>query len=421
MGEARADRTPGTETSEPGANPHWRRNLAVCVAGSFTTIVAMTLLVPYLPLYVRELGVTDDAAVMRWSGVAYGATFLTAALAAPVWGALGDRYGRKPMLVRASLGMAVAMSLLGLAENVYQLVGLRLLVGLLGGYASGSTILVAAQTPRRHSAWALGVLSAGIMGGNVAGPLLGGVLPETIGARRSFLLTGGLIFLAFLATVLLLREDRPARPTSRAGGPVPGDGAHRLPAAAYRLLVTGMLVLFATMSIEPLVTLFVAELGGPSGAATWSGVVMALGALGSILAAPRVGRLADRVGTRPVIVTCLVGSAVSVLLQAVAPDVVVLAALRLVMGAFLGGLLPAVTSALRHVVPDDRVGRVLGYGVSAQYAGQVLGPLVGGVLGGAFGMRSAFVGTALVLGLAAVVNVTAPRTSAVASEPVSSR
>src|SRR3954468_13042695 len=109
---------------------HWRRNLAVCVFGSFTTIVAMTLLLPFLPLYVEELGVSDHAAIVQWSGIAYGATFLAAACVAPIWGRLGDIYGRKLMLVRASLGMTIAISLMGMAGNIWQLVALRLFVGL---------------------------------------------------------------------------------------------------------------------------------------------------------------------------------------------------------------------------------------------------------------------------------------------------
>ena len=188
----------GTATAyETGT--HWRRNLWVCVGGSFPTIVGMTLLVPFLPLYVRELGASTDAEVLRWSGIAYGAPFFTAALTAPLWGVLGDRYGRKSMLIRASLGMTVAMSLIGLAQTVWQLVALRLLVGLLGGYSSAATILVAAQAPKERSGWALGVLSSGIMAGAVVGPLLGGVLPEVIGIRRTFFFTGALIFCAFLS------------------------------------------------------------------------------------------------------------------------------------------------------------------------------------------------------------------------------
>ena len=163
--------------AEEAGSVHWRRNLAVCPFGSFTTIVAMTLLLPFLPLYVEQLGVEDPAAIVQWSGVAYGATFFTAALSAPLWGRLADRYGRKLMLIRASLGMAVAMSLIGMAHDVWQLVALRLLTGLLGGYASGSTVLVATQTPKARSGWALGMLASGIMAGNLAGPLIGGALP----------------------------------------------------------------------------------------------------------------------------------------------------------------------------------------------------------------------------------------------------
>ena len=189
----------------------WKRNLAVCVLGSFTTIVAMTLLLPFLPLYVHQLGVQQPAAIARWSGMAYGATFFSAALTAPLWGKLADRYGHKLMLLRASLGMAIAMALTGMATTPCQLVLLRLLAGLLGGYASGSTIMVASQTPKAHTGWALGILSSGIMAGNVAGPLLGGFLPPLIGIRQTFWLLGGIIFIAFLATALLLKEQPRAR------------------------------------------------------------------------------------------------------------------------------------------------------------------------------------------------------------------
>src|SRR5471030_2273274 len=200
-------------------NRYWQRNLAVCVFGSFTTIIAMTLLLPFLPLYVEQLGVTGHAAIGQWSGLAYGATFFSAALTAPLWGRLGDRYGRKLMLIRASLGMAIAMTLLGMAHSVWQLVALRLLAGLLGGYASGSMVLVAAQTPKARSGWALGVLSSGIMAGNLVGPLIGGVLPPLIGIRSTFFLAGAVIFVTFLGTMFFIREEaRPAQARTRKPG-----------------------------------------------------------------------------------------------------------------------------------------------------------------------------------------------------------
>jgi len=381
---------------------YWQRNLWVCVFGSLTTIVAMTLLLPFLPLYVEQLGVADHAAIVQWSGVAYGATFLTAALAAPLWGRLGDQYGRKLMLIRASLGMAVAMSLIGLSQNVYQLVGLRLLAGLLGGYSSGSMVLVATQTPRAQTAWALGTMSSGIMAGNLAGPLIGGALPPVIGIRMTFLAAGAIIFVAFLATLFLIKEEpRPRRlnqASSLGGWASIGD---RRPVIA--MLVTGMLLMFANMSIEPIITVYVAQIVPDSGRVTIvAGFVMAAAALGSILSASRLGKVADRVGHWAVIIGCLLVCAALLIPQAFVTAGWQLVGLRFLMGLSLGGLLPCVATVIRHNVPERRAGSILGYSTSSQYLGQVAGPLAGGFVGGHFGMRAVFLSTSALMAAGAL-------------------
>lgn len=383
---------------------HWKRNLFVCVVGSFTTLVAMTLLLPFLPLYMQQLGVQEPAAIARWSGVAYGATFLSAALTAPLWGRLADRYGRKLMLIRASLGMAIAMSLMGMATAPWQLVALRLLAGLLGGYASGSTILVAAQTPKAHTGWALGMLSSGIMAGNVAGPLLGGCLPPLIGIRHAFWLTGAAIFLAFLATLFLLKET-PRRAGPKSVRPVERDrSAANLPLVRLMWL-SGMLLIFASMSIEPIITLYISEfVQGEQAITVMAGLVMAAAALGSILSAPRLGRLADRIGHGRVLVYGLLICAMLLIPQAFVTAAWQLIVLRFLMGMALGGLMPCITTLIRHNVPQGQVGKMLGYATSAQYAGQVCGPLFGGFLGGALGMRPVFLATCAVMALCALLN-----------------
>lgn len=384
------------------SNEHWKRNLIVCVFGSFTTIVAMTLLLPFLPLYVEQLGVRGHAAIVQWSGIAYGATFFSAALTAPLWGRLADRYGRKLMLIRASLGMAIAMSLLGMAHSIGQLVLLRLLAGLLGGYASGSTVLVASQTPKDRSGWALGVLSAGIMGGNLVGPLIGGLLPPLIGIRNTFLMAGGVIFVTFLGTILLVREQAhgSGERARRAGGWARIPDKRPLVA----MLATGLLLMFANMSIEPIITVYVAQLVEPARVTFVAGLVMSAAALGSILSSSRLGRLADRVGHWRIIIACLSVAALLLVPQAFVTRSWQLIALRFLMGLALGGLLPCIASVIRHNVPETIVGGALGYSVSAQYAGQVLGPLGGGFVGGHVGMRSVFLGTAALMAVGALVN-----------------
>ena len=375
---------------------HWRRNLIVCIFGSFTTIVAMTLLLPFLPLYVEELGVSDHAAIVQWSGVAFGATFLTAALVAPLWGRLADRYGRKPMLIRASLGMAVAISLVGLAQDVYQLVGLRLLTGLLGGYASGSYVLVATQSPKARSGWALGSLSSGIMAGNIAGPLLGGILPPLLGIRATFFAAGAVIFVAFVATTTLIREER--RPLASVEREKAGFAAVPDKRPLVVMLLTGMLLMLANMSIEPIITVYVAQLvPNPASVTIVAGLVMSGAALGSVLSASRLGRLADSAGHWSVITGCLAASALLLIPQAFVTAGWQLVALRFVMGIALGGLLPCVASVIRHSVPDRVAGTMLGYSTSSQFAGRVFGPLLGGFVGGHLGMRAVFLGTAALM------------------------
>jgi MFS family permease len=388
--------------TEDEGTSHWKRNLWVCVFGSFTTIIGMTILLPFLPLYVEQLGVTDHVAIVQWSGVAYGAAFLTAAIFAPLWGRLGDQYGRKLMLIRASLGMAVAMSLIGLSQNIYQLVGLRLLTGLLGGYSSGSTVLVATQTPRARTAWAIGMMASGNMAGNLVGPLVGGALPRLIGIRMTFFAAGAIIFVAFLATVFLIKEE-PRQRRSRASRKHGAWAAIPDKRPVLTMLAMGMLLMFANMSIEPIITVYVAQITvNPARVTVVAGLVMSAAALGSILSASWLGKLADRTGHWTVIIGCLLVCAGLLVPQAFVTAGWQLVVLRFLMGLSLGGLLPCVATVIRHNVPERNAGTILGYSTSSQYVGQVTGPLVGGFIGGHFGMRAVFLGTSALMAAGAV-------------------
>jgi MFS family permease len=314
------------------------------------------------------------------------------------------------MMIRASLGMAVAMSLIGMAQNVWQLVALRLLAGLLGGYASGSMTLVATQTPKGRSGWALGMLSSGIMAGNLVGPLIGGALPPLIGIRRTFLLAGGVIFIAFLATTFLIKEEAHAayarRKQSGGWAAVPDTKP------VIAMFVAGLLLMLANMSIEPIITVYVAELVHDASRVTMvSGIVMSVAALGSIVSASRLGKLADRIGHWNVIVGGLAASALLLIPQAFVTQSWQLIVLRFLMGLSLGGLLPCIASVIRHNVPDAVAGNMLGYSTSSQYAGQVVGPLAGGFVGGHFGMRAVFLGTCVLMAGGAVsTRLAQPRT-----------
>lgn len=387
-------------------SPYWRRNLIVCVFGSFTTLVSLSMLLPFLPLYVQQLGVTSSSAIIQWSGVAFGATFVGTAVTAPLWGHLADHFGRKPMLIRAAIGMAAVMSLIGVAHSVFELVALRLVAGLLGGYASASIVMIGTQAPHERAGWALGILSTGALMGNLVGPLVGGFLPAWVGLRGTFFVGGAMIAVAAAATILLVREDFDHETDHRQRMAEPG----REPAVSKRalivaLLVTAMMVLFANMSIEPIITVYIGQLGVPADhLVRVAGIVMASSALGSMLTAARLGALADRVGSWKVIIGCLVATGLVMVPQAFVKQWWQLAVLRVLMGMTIAGLLPAIAKLVRHSVDEHRSGKTLGYLQSAQFTGQVAGPLVGGQIGARLGLHDVFFVTGSLLVLCAGLN-----------------
>jgi MFS family permease len=235
-----------------------------------------------------------------------------------------------------------------------------------------------------------------VLAGSLLGPLIGGILPGLIGIRATFFLAGGVIFLAFLATVFLIQEDKSKIPGRAAAA---GKSAwskipdHR---PVIAMLITSALVLLANMSIEPIISVYVGQLTQGQHVIFTSGLVMAAAAVGSMLAAPRLGKLADRIGPWKLIVYCLVATGLLLIPQAFVTNSWQLLALRFCMGISLAGLMPAVAATIRHSVPEG-TGTILGYNTSAQYTGQVLGPLLGGFAGGHFGMRPVFLLTALVM------------------------
>ena len=390
---------------ESGVNPYWRRNLYVCLFGSFVNMAGMTILLPFLPNYIRDLGVRGETSVVFWSAAAFSASFIAAGLVSPIWGYLADLYGRKPMLIRACLGMTIAISAMGMARNVYELVALRALAGFLGGYTSGCVILVASQTPRDRSAWALGKLSIGSLSGSLLGPLIGGVLPGLLGLRNTFFLAGGVIFIAFLMTTFVIREDRALRPKRKNGKLEGAWGLIPDKRPILAMLASATLLLMANMSVEPIITIFVGEIARPGqNVVLYAGLAMSAAAFAAMLAAPSIGHYADCHGHWRVIVISLAIAGVLLVPQGFATAPWQLVGLRFLMGLALAGLLPAITALIRRNAPDAAMGRILGFSQSAQYLGQIAGPMLGASVAARFGMPAVFFATAIALLMGAGAN-----------------
>ncbi|MDQ7093190.1 multidrug efflux MFS transporter [Desulfosporosinus sp. PR] len=377
--------------------PIWKRNLIICWFGSFATMAGMNLVIPFLPTYIQELGVHNIASVEQWSGVAFGATALSAAIVSPFWGKLADIHGRKLMLIRASLGMAVIMVLIGFVQNVYELAGLRLLMGAISGYIPASITLVSSQTPQQHSGWALGTLMAGSVGGSLIGPLVGGGLAEVIGMRHVFYITGGFLFLAFLISVAFIREDFVPNNSAKLSNRELWKAIDK-PKILVAMFITSFMLQLANMSIEPIVTIYVKLLmKNASHIAIISGAVVSAVGLANVLIAPFLGKLSDKVGPYLILFVCLMVTAAIMIPQAYVQNSWQLIVLRFLMGIATAGFLPSINSILKNNIPNSISGRVFGYNNAAQNLGNVAGPIMGGQMAAYWGFHYVFFSTSVLL------------------------
>jgi MFS transporter, DHA1 family, multidrug resistance protein len=375
----------------------WQKNLWVCWFGVFIVSAGMSQMAPILPLYIEHLGIHNAASIAQWSGIAFGSNFISLAIFSPIWGNFADRYGRKPMILRASLWLSVIMTCMGFVHNVYQLTGLRILQGALSGYQSAVITLIATQTPKDRSGWALGILFSGQVGGTLLGPLLGGYLSEVISFQGDFIAIGVMCFVAFIAAFLFVKEQR----VSRTERPLAFREVWRcLPNhnVTICLFITTLIMQLALMSIQPIITVFITQLSSDTThVALISGAVFAASGLASILSAPRLGEISDRIGPQKVLLAALVVAGLIFIPQAFVKRPWQLGMLRFLLGTATAGLLPSINSLIKRSTPDFVAGRAYGYNQSAQYLGMFLGSVLGGQMAAAFGIQYVFLFTGALL------------------------
>lgn len=377
----------------------WKINLISVWFGCFFTGLAISQILPFLPLYVAQLGVTSHEALSLWSGLTFSITFLVSAIVSPMWGSLADRKGRKLMLLRASAGMAVAILLQAFASNVWQLFLLRGLMGLTSGYIPNAMALVASQVPRDRSGWALSTLSTAQISGVIAGPLLGGFMADHLGLRTVFLVTAGLLLVSFTVTLLLIHEG--ARPTREKSERLNGKAVFATlpyPKLIISLFVTTMVIQLCNGSVGPILALFIKDMAPDSNnIAFMSGLIAAVPGISALISAPRLGRLGDRIGTAHILVATLSVAVVLFFAMSFVTSPVQLATLRFLLGFADGAMLPAVQTLLVRNVSEQVTGRIFGYNQSFMYLGNVAGPLMGAGVSALAGYRWVFIATALVV------------------------
>lgn len=376
----------------------WEKNLLVLWFGTFMAGMGFSLVMPFMSLYIDTLGDFSPHALNLWSGLAFSATFLVTTIISPWWGRLADQKGRKIMLLRASLGMAVVLASMGLVTNVYQLVGLRLLQGIFSGYISNATALVATGTPKERSGQVLGTLATGSVTGQLLGPLVGGIIASAFGYRLTFFITGSILFLVFLLSLIFVHEEfTPIKKTDlQPASKILKELQY--PHLVMGMFITTMIIQASNNSISPIISLYIRELLHGHGNVTLvSGIIASLPGVATLIAAPRMGRLGDRIGSERILAVGLLLAICVYLPMAFVTNVWQLGILRFFIGVSDACLLPAVNALITKYSPHHAAGRIFSYNQSFQATGNVFGPMIGSSVSSFFGYRAVFLSTSLLV------------------------
>ncbi len=363
-------------------------------------MLAFGFILPFLPLYLREIGVTPDSAVVFWSGALVTSTGISLAIFSPIWGALADRHGRKLMVLRSMLVGGLIIALMGLVQNVEQFLVLRILQGVFTGTIAAATALVASIVPRDRIAASMGQLQTSVYVGIAAGPVLGGLIAQAVGIRGTFFIAGAMLLASGMLVWQFVHEHYTPPSLTKRPGFFETLGIGLRSRTLMPLMMTLLLVQLSTAIVFPILPLYVEHLSSATDPVKlYAGLAYGATAVFSALAAVSYSRLVDRSGYRRILIYACFGAAVFFLPQAFAQNIGQFLLLRAGLGIFFGVLIPAANAIVGLVTPPELRGSAYGLTSSATAVGNAIGPLLGSTLAASFGYPSVFIATAAVLTL----------------------
>ena len=368
---------------------NWKKDLAVLSCGVFLSGASYTMIVPFLPLYLIDLGVSG-ADVRLWSGIVFGATFLVSGILSPYWGRQADRAGKRRMVIRAGLSLAAVYFLGSLVRSPLELLGVRVLQGVAVGFVAASMAIISSSLPEDKIGFGLGIMQTGSLIGNILGPFMGGMLAHFFGIRTSFQVAAAVVFIATAAVRILVAEP-PLKPGGTAGS-VASDLRAALQNYPLRLML-GLLftVQMVAIMLQPLITLYIAELNASfAGAEVTAGIVFSLAGIAGAIAAPLWGNAGQRRGFWGMLSIAMTGAGAAVAAQFFSTDIIRFAGLHFVFGLFLAGTIPAINSIIVQSTDESFRGRAFGLAMSANQLGSMIGPLLGGAISSVAGIRPVF-------------------------------
>jgi len=370
----------------------WKRTVYISLVCVFCTSFGVSQLGPILPLYFHDLGVNTPEGMSLWSGLATGITFLIVCLAAPFWGRLADRKGRKITLIRSSFGMALCNVLIAFQTTPEGVVLIRLIQGLVSGFYSASITLIASESPIERTGWALGLLASANLAGSLIGPLLGGYIADTVAIRNDFIIVGILMGLAGVLATAFIHENYVPKPNieklsiSKLKEQIPEFSS------IVALCVASFIYAICIMSLQPVISVYIKGIvsSNTENLAFIAGAVFSAMGIAQLMSSSPLGKLVDKVGPRKVLVISLIYVGLFNIPQAYVTDVYQLAFIRFLQGFGLGGMLPALNTYLSSKTPREFTGQVFSYNQSCLFFGYFLGAIGGSSLMALLGFTTLF-------------------------------
>ncbi len=383
------------------------RNVWIITASMTVLAICYTMIIPFLPIYLLELGVPKDD-VALWSGLVFGITFLIAGIMAPIWGKIADNKGKKRMALRAGFAIAVSYVLIGMVTDQYQLLMGRALVGFANGFYPAAMTMVSLSVDEKQVGRALGIFQTGLILGNVIGPFLGGAVESVVGMRPVFYISGIAVFIATLAVLFLVKEPKleventtfkeqskqPAKATSLRED---FKSVQEQP-VLVRLLWIYFFMQCVIMMLQPILALYVGDMQGTmEGAAIISGTILSIGGLAGSLTTNIWVRLGERRGYFRTISYCMLGSGVVLLLQSLPVGIWWFGVLQVLIGSCIVGINPSLSAAVTLNTEPGFRGRMFGMTTTAQQFGSMVGPVFASIVSTYIGISYVFSLTGLLL------------------------
>ena len=331
-----------------------KRNFIIIWICNFLVAGTMTMIMPFLSLYIETFGDHSPAYVQKWSGLIFGATFITAFLMSPIWGRVADKHGFKPILLINGFGIAASVFLMGFVQSVEVFFILRLFTGVVTGFIPTSLAFISAHTAKKDAGRMLGTLQMGSATGMLFGPVFGGLLADAFGFQYTFFITSGTVTFAAFIVLFGLKEQIRVKSTKLISysrkAILSGLFHHRL---MFNVMIVTTLIQIGNFSIQPLLSLYVSELTDSKDVAFLAGITFSAAGLGNLLFARQWGKLGDDIGYEKVLSILLLLSFLFVIPQAFVTELWQLILCRLLFGIAVGGMIPITTALVRREAPSN--------------------------------------------------------------------